>query len=122
MPSKLDPHVVTIEYWLAAEPQLTALAILGRLIEKHPEQFGMKQHSIVQRLLKALRKKVAETLIAQEPPRTTTTAAPLTGPVDGSGYHGPDPPTVPAVERASIAERLNRLADVGSSAPTALSG
>ena len=122
MPSKLDPHVVTIEYWLAAEPQLTALAILGRLIEKHPEQFGMKQHSIVQRLLKALREKVAETLIAQEPPRTTTTAAPLTGSVDGSGYHGPDPPTVPAVERASIAERLNRLADVGSSAPTALSG
>ena len=122
MPSKLDPHVVTIEYWLAAEPQLTALAILGRLIEKHPEQFGMKQHSIVQRLLKALKKKVAETLIAQKPPRTTTTAAPLTGPVDGSGYHGPDPPTVPAVERASIAERLNRLADVGSSAPTALSG
>ena len=122
MPSKLDPHVVTIEYWLAAEPQLTALAILGRLIEKHPEQFGMKQHSIVQRLLKALRKKVAETLIAQKPPRTTTTAAPSTGPVDGSGYHGPDPPTVPAVERASIAERLNRLADVGSSAPTALSG
>ena len=122
MPSKLDPHVVTIEYWLAAEPQLTALAILGRLIEKHPEQFGMKQHSIVQRLLKALRKKVAETLIAQKPPRTTTTAAPSTGPVDGSGYHGPDPPTVLAVERASIAERLNRLADVGSSAPTALSG
>ena len=122
MPSKLDPHVVTIEYWLAAEPQLTALAILGRLIEKHPEQFGMKQHSIVQRLLKALRKKVAETLIAQKPPRTTTTAAPSTGPVDGSGYHGPDPPTVPAVERASIAERLNRLADVGSSAPTVLSG
>ena len=122
MPSKLDPHVVTIEYWLAAEPQLTALAILGRLIEKHPEKFGMKQHSIVQRLLKALRKKVAETLIAQKPPRTTTTAAPSTGPVDGSGYHGPDPPTVPAVERASIAERLNRLADVGSSAPTALSG
>ena len=122
MPSKLDPHVVTIEYWLAAEPQLTALAILGRLIEKHPEQFGMKQHSIVQRLLKALRKKVAETLIAQKPPRTTTTAAPSTGPVDGSGYHGPDPPTVPAVERASIAERLNRLADVGSSAPTGLSG
>ena len=65
MPSKLGAHVVTIEYWLAAEPQLTALAILGRLIEKHPEQFGMKQHSIVQRLLKALRKKVAETLISE---------------------------------------------------------
>jgi hypothetical protein len=28
MPSKLDPHIATIENWLAAEPQLTALAIL----------------------------------------------------------------------------------------------
>jgi hypothetical protein len=26
MPSKLDPHVATIGDWLAAEPQLTALA------------------------------------------------------------------------------------------------
>ena len=33
MPSKLDPHVATIEDWLAAEPQLTALAIVGRLSE-----------------------------------------------------------------------------------------
>src|ERR1700738_3081280 len=55
MPSKLDPHVVTIEYWLAAEPQLTALAIRGRLIEKHPEQFGMKQNSIVHGLLQCAR-------------------------------------------------------------------
>ena len=31
MPSKLDPHLATIEGWLAAEPQLTALAIVGRL-------------------------------------------------------------------------------------------
>jgi hypothetical protein len=68
MPSKLDPHVVTIEYWLAAEPQLTALAIVGRLNEKHPEQFGMKQHSIVQRLLKALRKKIAETHVGSSAP------------------------------------------------------
>ena len=68
MPSKLDPHVAMIENWLAAEPQLTALAIVGRLSEKHPEQFGTKQHSIVQRLLKAHRKKAVEKLIAQEPP------------------------------------------------------
>jgi hypothetical protein len=39
--------------WLAAEPQLTALATVGRLSEKHPEQFETRQHSIVQRLLKA---------------------------------------------------------------------
>jgi hypothetical protein len=65
MPSKLDPHVATIEDWLVVEPQLTALAIVGRLTEKHPEQFGTRQHSIVQRLLRALRKKAAENLIAR---------------------------------------------------------
>jgi len=59
MPSKLDPHVATIEDWLAVEPQLTALAIAGRLSKKQPEQFGTKQHSIVQRLLRARRKKAA---------------------------------------------------------------
>jgi hypothetical protein len=29
MPSKLDPHVALIEGWLAAEPLLTAIAIVG---------------------------------------------------------------------------------------------
>ena len=71
MPSKLDPHLATIEGWLAAEPQLTALAIVGRLAQRDADQFGPKQHSIVQRLLKALRRKAAERLIAA----TTTGAA-----------------------------------------------
>ena len=70
MPSKLDPYLVTIEGWLAVEPQLTALAIIGRLAQRDADQFGPKQHSIVQRLLKALRRKAAEQLIAA----TTTTA------------------------------------------------
>jgi len=30
-------------------------AIVGRLAERHPEQFGKKQHSTAQRLLRALR-------------------------------------------------------------------
>jgi hypothetical protein len=117
MPSKLDPHVATIEGWLAVEPQLTALVIIGRLTEKHPEQFGTRQHSIVQRLLRALRKKAAENLIAQEPPGATTPATSLPGSVDGSGYQGPDPPTAPPVESAWNAARLNRSVHVGSSAP-----
>ncbi len=71
MPSKLDPHLAMIEDWLAAEPQLTALAIVGRLAQRDADQFGPKQHSIVQRLLKALRRKAAERLIAA----TTTGAA-----------------------------------------------
>jgi hypothetical protein len=119
MPSKLDPHVAIIEHWLAVEPQLTALAIVGRLSEKHPEQFGTKQHSTVQRLLKALRKKAAEKLIAQEPPRPAMTAVPLPGTVDGSGYGWPDPPTAPRVERASNGVRFNLPVEVGSTAPTA---
>jgi hypothetical protein len=111
MPSKLDPHVAAIEDWLAAEPQLTALAIAGRLSERHPEQFGMKQHSTVQRLLKALRKKAAEKLIAQEPPRPATTIALLTG---GSGYGWPNPPTAPPVEKTSEVDRLHRSVQIGS--------
>jgi len=71
MPSKLDPHLAIIESWLAAEPQLTALAIVERLAQRDANQFGPKQHSIVQRLLKALRRKAAERLIAA----TTTGAA-----------------------------------------------
>jgi hypothetical protein len=99
MPSKLDPHLATIGNWLAAEPQLTALAIVGRLAERDPETFGPKQHSIVQRLLKALRKTAAEKLLASTAP--STTASPVPGPVDGSGYDGPDPPTGPPINQTS---------------------
>jgi hypothetical protein len=65
MPSKLDPHLATIEGWLAAEPQITALAIVRRLAAIDPGTFGHKQHSIVQRLLKALRRKAAQRVIAE---------------------------------------------------------
>ena len=67
-PSMLDPHVATIEGWLAAEPQLTAIAVLDRLAERFPDQFGKPQHSIVQRLLKALRIKAAGQLMASKEP------------------------------------------------------
>jgi hypothetical protein len=118
MPSKLDQHVATIEDWLAAEPQLTALAIVCRLSARHPEQFGTRQHSIVQRLLRALRKKAAERLTAQEPLCPAITTAPLPGAVDGSGYAWPDPPTAPPFEQALKVDRLNGSVLAGSSAPT----
>ena len=51
--SKLDPQLVTIENWLAVEPQITALAIVHRLAAIDPSS-GDKQHSIVQRLLSRL--------------------------------------------------------------------
>jgi len=122
MPSKLDPHIAAIEGWLAEQPQLTALAIVGRLSEKYPEEFGTGQHSIVQRLLRALSRKAAEQLVAQEPLGDVTTAAPLPGVVDGSGYAGPDPPTAPLVERAGKATWRGRSIDIGSSSAMAPSG
>jgi hypothetical protein len=122
MPSKLDPHIATIQAWLAAQPQLTALAIVGRLSEKHPEEFGTRQHSIVQRLLRALRRKAAEQLVAQRPLGDPTTASQLPGVVDGSGYVGPDPPTAPLVEQTGKATWRGRSIDIGSSSAIALSG
>jgi Integrase core domain len=122
MPSKLDPHIATIQAWLAAQPQLTALAIVGRLSEKHPEEFGTRQHSIVQRLLRALRRKAAEQLVAQCPLGDATTASQLPGVVDGSGYVGPDPPTAPLVEQAGKATWRGRSIDIGSSSAIAPSG
>ncbi len=95
MPSKLDPHLAMIEGWLAAEPQLTAIAIVGRLTDLHPDQFGKKQHSIVQRLLLALRRSSAQRLIAETAADGYENIAQPPGAVDGSGYVGPDPPTAP---------------------------
>jgi len=101
MPSKLDPHVDLIKGWLTSEPQLTAIAIVGRLAERDPETFGSKQHSIVQRLLRALRKKAAETLLASADPVIPMAGHQPPRAVDGSGYERPDPPTASAVEQAS---------------------
>ena len=95
MPSKLDPHVALIEGWLAAEPQLTAIAIVGRLADLHPDQFDKKQHSTVQRLLRALRRTAAQRLIAETAADGYESFAHPPGAVDGSGYAGPDPPTAP---------------------------
>ena len=106
MPSMLDPHIVTIEGWLAAEPQLTAFDIVGRLSERHPEQFCGKQHSIVQRLLKALRRNAAERLMAQMALSTPTAAVLLPGAVDGAACGGHSaPPTAPTAEQGSKAAK-----------------
>jgi len=83
MPSKLDPHLATIEDWHAAEPQITALAIVRRLAAIDPETFGDKQHSIVQRLLKALRRKAAQRVIAE------TTAEGGEAKIANAGVGGP---------------------------------
>ena len=94
MPSKLDPHLPLIESWLADEPQLTALAIVGRLAERDPQHFGPKQHSIVQRLLKKLRIKAAQ--VITQPALPTLETAERKGLVSPAGLSRPDPSTVPS--------------------------
>ncbi|RZN09058.1 hypothetical protein CWO90_47400, partial [Bradyrhizobium sp. Leo121] len=81
MPSMLDPHLADIERWFAAEPRLTALAILDRLAEHAPEKFGPPQHTIVQRLLRLLRRNATEVII----PRTAGGTAPATIGDPGTG-------------------------------------
>ncbi|MGZ5187571.1 MAG: DDE-type integrase/transposase/recombinase [Caldimonas sp.] len=95
MPSKLDPYMATIESWLATEPQITALAIVHRLAAIDPATFAEQQHSIVQRLLRALRRNTAQRLIAEVAAEGSENVAQPPGTVDGSGYAGPDPPTAP---------------------------
>lgn len=104
-PSKLDPHVARIESWLATEPQLTAVVIVGRLAEIDAT-FGVKQQSIVQPLLRALRQTAAEALTASTAAVPSPTPNVLPEAVDGSGHDGPNlpkaPPKVLARSRRSV--------------------
>lgn len=97
MPSMLDPHLPAIEGWLAAEPQITALTIVGRLEEIAPAVFGAKQLSIAQRLLRSLRRKAAATVLAATTVEPASSAPPVRpGPVDGAACGGHSaPPTGP---------------------------
>jgi hypothetical protein len=90
MPSKLDPHLALIEGWLAAEPWLTAIAIVGRLAELHPDQFGNRQHSIVQRLLRALRKSTAQRFLVETAAEGIRERRAAPGAVDGLCRARPD--------------------------------
>jgi hypothetical protein len=111
MPSKLDPHIAAIEGWFAERPQLTAIEIVRRLSEKYPDEFGTKQHSIVQRLLRALRGKAARQLVAEL--CDTPIAAPWPGAMDGLGYGGPNPPTAPPTEQVGKASSRDRSVAIG---------
>jgi hypothetical protein len=109
MPSKLDPHLTTIESWFASEPQITALAILRRLAATDPTTFGDKQHSIVQRLLRSLRRKAAQTVIVATAAQASIAAAMRPGPVVGASCDAHSaPPTGPLAEHVSTLGRDQR--------------
>jgi hypothetical protein len=62
-PSMLDPYITRIEAWLAAEPHLTAVAIVDRLSECTPGSFGEQQLRTLQRFVKTWRARTAKLLI-----------------------------------------------------------
>ena len=109
MPSMLDPHLTDIERWLLAERRLTALTILERLAERSPGQFGPPQHTIVQRLLRSLRRKAAGTIIAGKASgaESATVREPGTGGDAACDKHSAPPP-VPPIVRALTEVRIGR--------------
>jgi hypothetical protein len=111
MPSKLDPYLADIEAWLSAEPRITALAIVGRLAERVPEQFGPPQHSIVQRLLRSLRRKTASKIIASEVLQSALPVVyvPGTGGDAASHRHFALPSVPPIIREAAGAFKLNSV-------------
>jgi len=113
MPSILDPHRADIERWLAAEPRLTALAILGRLAEHSPEKFGPPQHTIVQRLLRSLRRNAAEVIIPRMAGGTAPAAIgdPGTGGGAACDGHSATSP-VPPILRAMTQPRTGRQSEL----------
>src|SRR5271169_5609444 len=113
MPSILDPHRADIERWLAAEPRLTALAILGRLAEHSPEQFGPPQHTIVQRLLRSLRRNAAEVIIPRMAGGTAPAAIGDPGTGGGAACDGHSAPSpVPQILRVMTQPRTGRQSEL----------
>jgi hypothetical protein len=109
----LDSHLANIESWLAAEPRLTALAILGRLAERCPEQFGPPQHTVVQRLLRSLRRNAAEVIIPRMAEGTTPAAIGDPGTGDGAACDGHSAtPPVPPMLRAMTQPRTGRRSEL----------
>jgi hypothetical protein len=116
MPSKLDPYLLTIENWLSVEPQITALAIVRRLTTIDPSTFSDKQHSIVQRLLRSFRQKVAETVIASMP------AQPMMKPEIRPGLWTAlrvmiTPPRPQPLQRAGLVSEISLLLSSQNSVP-----
>lgn len=87
-----------------AEPQLTAAAIVGRLGEIDAT-FGARQQSIVQRLLRPLRRTAAETLVASAAVVPSPMPPVSPGAMDGSGHEGPNPSTAPTAVSAPRSRR-----------------
>ncbi len=62
-PSLLDPHRADIEDWLEAQPAMTAVEVLARLKQLHPDRFTDNHLRTVQRMVKSWRALEAKKII-----------------------------------------------------------
>jgi hypothetical protein len=62
-PSMLDPHRADIEAWLEAQPAMTAVEVLARLKQRHPDRFTDRHLRTAQRMVKAWRALEARKII-----------------------------------------------------------
>ena len=105
-----------IENWVATETQITAADIVRRLAAIDPATFGNKQYSIVRRLIRSLRRKLAETVLMETAEQMSIQTTVRLGPVDGASYGGHSaPPTGPLAElvtpliRAGMHQRAGNI-------------
>ena len=114
----LDPYLARIETWLAAEPQLTALAIVRRLAEMDAATFNEKRHLTVQRLLRSLRGKAARMVVAATTTQAMTYHDNQHGPVDGAACNGHSAsPTGPSAKPASVPLQAQNSAHIQTALP-----
>jgi hypothetical protein len=66
-PSMLDPVREQLLAWLGAEPDLSAVAALQRLLARHPEGFRPEHLRTVQRFLRSSRAVMARDVLLGEP-------------------------------------------------------
>ena len=62
-PSMLDPHRTEIEAWLEAQPDMTAVVVLARLRQRHPDRLADLHLRTVQRAVKVWREQQAKRVV-----------------------------------------------------------
>ena len=64
--SMFQPHHIEIETWLDAQPAMTAVDVLARLKDRHPDRFKASRLRIMQRLVKGWRADQAARIVRHE--------------------------------------------------------
>ena len=88
-PSMLDPHRADIEGWLEVQPAMTAVEVLARLKQHHPDRFTDNHLRTIQRMVKSWRALEAKKIIHSTTAALVLTSGPRAQPRVGFGnIHG----------------------------------